>query len=95
MIRAGFPRATTNPSSKKFCPHEATSGTTRCRIHNLTSTIARKALGDQIAALLTQLEHLNAFKPKTKPPVKVNRSFNAKPHPEIFGEATNQRSRRI
>ena len=68
---------------------------TRHRIHALKSAIAPKALGDQIAALLTKLEHLNAFKPKTKPPVKVNRSFNANPHPEILGEATNQRSRRI
>ena len=79
----------------RFCLHEATSETDRHRIHALTSAIAPKALGDQIAALLTKLEHLNAFKPKTKPPVKVNRSFNANPHPEILGEATNQRSRRI
>ena len=80
---------------ERFCLHDATSEMDKRRLEQVTSSIAPKALGDQIAELLTQLEHLNAFKPKTKPPMKVNRSFNAKPDPEIFGEAMNQRSRRI
>ena len=79
----------------RFCLDEATSETDRRRIHNLTSNIAPKVFGDQIAELVTQLERLNAFKPKPKPPMKVNRSFTAKADPEIFGEATNQRSLRI
>ena len=49
----------------------------------------------QTRELTTRLERmaLNKAPAPVKPP--VNRSFNCRDHPEVLGEATNQRSRRI
>jgi hypothetical protein len=62
-------------------------------------TRARNALrpGQQqreIDRLCTQLEHL-ALSKAPAPRRAVNRAFNASDHPELLGEATNQRSRRF
>jgi hypothetical protein len=48
----------------------------------------------EIARLCVRLEHL-ALSKNTAPPRAVNRAFNASNRPELLGEATNQRSRRI
>ena len=81
--------------AERVASHVSTSESTKRQLEATTTTIAPKALGDEIATLLIRLERLSAYKPKTKPPMNVNRSFNSKPDPEVFGEAMNQRSRRI
>ena len=48
----------------------------------------------EIARLCAQLERL-ALAKTAAPQRAVNRSFNARDRPEVLGEATNQRSRRI
>jgi len=48
----------------------------------------------EIARLCSQLEYL-ALAKTAAPQRSVNRSFNASSRPELLGEATNQRSRRI
>jgi len=44
--------------------------------------------------LTTRLERMALSKAPAPTKPRVNRSFNASHHPEILGEATNQRSRR-
>jgi hypothetical protein len=51
-------------------------------------------LSRAITELTTRLERMALSKAPAPTKPRVNRSFNASHHPEILGEATNQRSRR-
>ena len=48
----------------------------------------------EIDTLIARLERI-ALTNTTAPSRAINRSFNERDHPEILGEATNQRSRRV
>lgn len=62
----------------------------------LTRTVNQLHPGElqrEIDTLVARLERL-ALTKTTAPPRRINRAFNKTDHPEILGEATNQRSRR-
>jgi hypothetical protein len=63
----------------------------------LTRTLNQLRPGElqrEIDTLAARLQHL-ALTKTTTPPRTINRAFNHRDHPELLGEATNQRSRRI
>ena len=66
----------------------------RSRLGDALASVHPGELSRAIAELTTRLERMALSKAPAPAKPRVNRSFNASHHPEILGEATNQRSRR-
>jgi hypothetical protein len=66
----------------------------RSRLGDALGSIHPGELSRAITDLTIRLERMALSKAPAPPKPRVNRSFNASHHPEIFGESTNQRSRR-
>jgi hypothetical protein len=75
--------------------YKGTADADRDRLNETMAAIAPGELYRQIAALTKQLENLALSKAAAPIKPQVNRSFNAREHPELLGEATNQGSRSI
>jgi Integrase core domain len=86
--RAMTPRART-------LAYKGTADADRDRLNETMGAIAPGELYRQIGALTKQLENLALTKAAAPIKPQVNRSFNAREHPELLGEATNQGSRSI
>ncbi|MGI8491281.1 MAG: integrase catalytic domain-containing protein [Acidimicrobiales bacterium] len=67
----------------------------RARLRRTMRSVRPGALSRSIAELTTRLERMALSKAPAPIKAPVNRSFNQSHHPEILGEAMNQRSRRI
>jgi hypothetical protein len=75
--------------------YKGTADADRDRLNETMAAIAPGGLYRQIGALTKQLENLALSKAAAPIKPQVNRSFNAREHPELLGEATNQGSRSI
>jgi hypothetical protein len=75
--------------------YKGTAETDRDRLNETMAAVAPGELYRQIAALTQQLENLALTKAPAPIKPQVNQAFNARLHPELLGEATNQGSRSI
>jgi transposase InsO family protein len=64
-------------------------------LRKMTQAIRPGDLSRAITALAAELETIAITKSPTPIPRRVTRSFNYSLHPEVLGDSTNQRSRRI
>jgi hypothetical protein len=70
--------------------YKGTADADRDRLNETMAAIAPGELYRQIAALTKQLENLALSKAAAPIKPQVNRSFNAREHPELLGEATGR-----